>query len=136
MGPLLQTVVILAALCRVQLATSTGEGDTLRGYSDPSETANDSGRMFVELFDYDKPNKNYPLGNCEGDCDIDEHCDGELKCFIRKGLATVPGCAGEGESGNDYVSHCNVAIVIHILFCSHHLVSLSLLFQVLHAWNH
>ena len=34
------------------------------------------------------------LGNCEGDCDKDEHCAGDLKCFHRSSGGPVPGCEG------------------------------------------
>lgn len=35
---------------------------------------------------------------CEGDCDSDDDCEGDLICFVREGAIstiTVPGCAGE-----------------------------------------
>lgn len=43
-----------------------------------------------------------PLGLCEGDCDIDEHCEKGLKCFQRTGFTQVPGCREEGEFGFSY----------------------------------
>ena len=42
------------------------------------------------------------LGLCEGDCDADEDCDGNLICFQRSGWTEVPGCLGEGRRGYDY----------------------------------
>lgn len=42
------------------------------------------------------------LGMCEGDCDNDDECLGELTCFQRGGLQKVPGCEGLGASGKDY----------------------------------
>ena len=48
------------------------------------------------------PDTAFPLGKCEGDCDRDSDCSGNLKCFQRNGLESVPGCEGEGENGKDY----------------------------------
>lgn len=42
------------------------------------------------------------LGPCQGDCDIDADCAGDLTCFQRDGTATVPGCLGTGTSDLDY----------------------------------
>ena len=39
---------------------------------------------------------------CEGDCDKDSHCKGNLKCKERSGTETVPGCWGSGKSAWDY----------------------------------
>ena len=47
----------------------------------------------------DPPN---PLTECEGDCDNDNQCEGDLKCFQRSGFEAVPGCSGQGLSGKDY----------------------------------
>lgn len=44
-----------------------------------------------------------PLQKCEGDCDSDDECAGNLKCFQRDGFETVPGCFGGGTvSGMDF----------------------------------
>ena len=45
------------------------------------------------------------LDECEGDCDYDTDCLGDLKCFERSGNEEVPGCisGGGGDiSGYDY----------------------------------
>lgn len=39
---------------------------------------------------------------CEGDCDKDDDCEGELKCFQRHGYTSVSGCAGLGKITADY----------------------------------
>jgi hypothetical protein len=39
---------------------------------------------------------------CEGDCDSDLQCKGNLLCFQRNGIQAVPGCTGSGTSGRDY----------------------------------
>ena len=38
----------------------------------------------------------FTLGICEGDCDNDDHCDGDLKCWHREiGEPGPPGCRGD-----------------------------------------
>ena len=39
---------------------------------------------------------------CEGDCDSDDECAGELTCFQRSGTEEVPGCLGLGANNKDY----------------------------------
>ena len=36
---------------------------------------------------------------CEGDCDNDDDCVGDLICFKRNGFTPVPGCEGAGKEG-------------------------------------
>ena len=52
--------------------------------------------------DNGSPADAFPLGLCEGDCDSDSQCAGNLRCFFRSGTAQVPGCSGAGVSGKDY----------------------------------
>ena len=50
------------------------------------------------------PSEDFPLGICQGDCDTDDECEGDLVCFQRDAYEAVPGCSG-GESeyrGNDF----------------------------------
>ena len=42
------------------------------------------------------------MGQCQGDCDNDDDCAGDLGCFQRDGLTPVPGCSGEGVNDYDY----------------------------------
>ena len=46
----------------------------------------------------------YPLGLCQGDCDNDQECLGNLVCYQRSGFEGVPGCLGgeDDSSANDY----------------------------------
>ena len=37
-----------------------------------------------------------PCLRCQGDCDDDGGCAGDLECFSRSGFEAVPGCIGEG----------------------------------------
>jgi hypothetical protein len=48
------------------------------------------------------PGNVFPLKVCQGDCDSDAECEGNLKCAQRSGLEEVPGCKGQGVSGKDY----------------------------------
>lgn len=43
-----------------------------------------------------------PLGLCEGDCDDDNDCRGDLVCYFRDGFLPVPGCIGDGKNDYDY----------------------------------
>jgi len=43
-----------------------------------------------------------PLGVCEGDCDDDDECEGNLKCFQReRRFQPVPGCEMGGDDDNE-----------------------------------
>jgi hypothetical protein len=53
------------------------------------------------------PNYVFPLGKCEGDCDVDTDCAGNLVCFKDNTQATVPGCSGTRAMGvNGYADYC------------------------------
>ena len=61
-----------------------------------------SDNTLVIAGDNGSPSAAFPLGKCEGDCDGDSDCSGNLKCFKRDGTEAVPGCEGSGVSGKDY----------------------------------
>jgi len=42
------------------------------------------------------------LGRCSGDCDTNSDCAGDLECFERDALESVPGCTGQGAEEWDY----------------------------------
>lgn len=48
------------------------------------------------------PEPPFPLGECEGDCDNDSECSGDLKCIQRDDTEAVPGCFGLGVYAKDY----------------------------------
>ena len=48
------------------------------------------------------PPEAFPLKICQGDCDSDKDCEGDLQCMPRNGLEKVPRCQGEGVRGKDY----------------------------------
>ena len=54
--------------------------------------------LLIERGNNGNPSANFPLGECEGDCDNDGDCAGDLVCFQRNGLESVPGCAGTVSS--------------------------------------
>lgn len=47
----------------------------------------------------------HPLNQCQGDCDVDEHCKGRLICFQREGSESVPGCKG-GNKDTTSTDYC------------------------------
>jgi hypothetical protein len=51
-----------------------------------------------------RPTSAYPLKVCQGDCDNDDECEGNLKCFERSGQESIPGCTGLSSrwSGIDF----------------------------------
>jgi len=53
----------------------------------------------------DKATAQYPLDQCQGDCDVDSHCRGNLICFHRQGSESVPGCYG-GEKDRTSTDYC------------------------------
>ena len=48
------------------------------------------------------PSSVFPLGRCQGDCDENVDCAGELVCFQRDAGQAVPGCKGTAVESNDY----------------------------------
>jgi len=50
------------------------------------------------------PANSFPMNACEGDCDDDSDCAGDLECFKRgiRSHEPVPGCEGRGSGGEDY----------------------------------
>eukprot|EP00581_Thalassiosira_minuscula_P028023 CAMPEP_0183753568 /NCGR_PEP_ID=MMETSP0739-20130205/3024_1 /TAXON_ID=385413 /ORGANISM="Thalassiosira miniscula, Strain CCMP1093" /LENGTH=623 /DNA_ID=CAMNT_0025990075 /DNA_START=110 /DNA_END=1981 /DNA_ORIENTATION=- len=71
-----------------------------------SETLTCDYRPCVLVGNNHVPEEAFPLDRCEGDCDSDKDCQGELVCFSRGGdtanNATVFGCTGEDDSGDDF----------------------------------
>ena len=45
------------------------------------------------------PSENFPLKECQGDCDFDEDCGFGLNCYQRDDESPVPGCNGGGNWG-------------------------------------
>lgn len=47
-------------------------------------------------------NPSKPLGLCEGDCDNDDDCQGDLVCFQRGRRQPIPGCSGNPSNKADF----------------------------------
>jgi hypothetical protein len=58
--------------------------------------------LFVFEADGELQVPGYPLQECQGDCDDDDECAGDLICFQRDGTEVVPGCVGVPEEKVDY----------------------------------
>ncbi len=56
------------------------------------------------------PSDVFPLGVCEGDCDVDGDCAGDLVCYQRDS-GPVPGCSGTAISNLDYCIRSNASPV-------------------------
>lgn len=48
------------------------------------------------------PQDAFPLGLCEGTCNSNDECEGDLICLQRRDDEAVPGCEGDGVSGANY----------------------------------
>jgi hypothetical protein len=59
------------------------------------------GRQLEDLDFLDK-DPSFTLALCQGDCDEDDDCEGDLVCFQRDGDKPVPGCSGSDGSRSDY----------------------------------
>ena len=49
-----------------------------------------------------RPREAFPLEECQGDCDSDDDCAGQLKCYQRSNDDLTPGCLGKGQERKDY----------------------------------
>lgn len=49
-----------------------------------------------------RPKTAFPLEKCQGDCDNDDDCAGQLKCYQRSDDELIPGCLGKGKNRKDY----------------------------------
>jgi Bacterial protein of unknown function (DUF839) len=52
--------------------------------------------------DNNVPSSAFPLPECSGDCDNDSDCFGDLLCYQRSDLQSVPGCSEDGIKAKDY----------------------------------
>ena len=53
-----------------------------------------------EIPDYQKCTDTEKCGVCQGICEKDSECKGDLKCFSRTGTETVPGCSSSSSGPN------------------------------------
>ena len=71
-------------------------------YSFMTSDADDNGSIPLEYLGW---SPSYPLGECEGDCDSDSHCESGLVCYHRNHNDTTdipPGCSGTPYWDADY----------------------------------
>ena len=87
------------------------QGDLIcfqRDGSDPVPGCSGTGTDGYDYCDIRLPNMLFDIGNdvnlveCEGDCDEDEDCLGDLVCQQRNNVEEVLGCLGKGERRKDY----------------------------------
>jgi len=43
---------------------------------------------------------------CEGDCDYDGQCGGQMRCYFRTGLTRIPGCIAGGHTDVENADYC------------------------------
>lgn len=71
---------------------------------DPADVLRGEETLVVKGNDQ-KPSRSYPLGLCEGDCDGDTDCAGNLVCYQTDGRKPIPSCSGRPASDTDYCIH-------------------------------
>eukprot|EP01083_Nonionella_stella_P033111 90666_1 len=61
--------------------------------------------------EFENGDPGFPLGKCEGNCDSDKECQGNLHCFKRKPghVDRVPGCSG-GDLDDPGKNYCTSRI--------------------------
>jgi hypothetical protein len=70
-----------------------------------SSSSSGSGPALKRKGNDGSPSNAFPLGMCEGDCDNDSECAGDLVCFQRRANQAVPGCSG-GTSDSSPTDYC------------------------------
>ncbi len=97
---------LLAALVVVVIVNTTAviDGSSLRVASTPmliSQHDGSSSRYLQKFQDIGR-DPTRPLGLCEGDCDSDSDCTGNLICYQRSAGQSIPGCSGIPNSNSDF----------------------------------
>ena len=81
----------------------TGDGESWRGQIHTvSVQLCGNGKLYTHGA---SPTDYIPLAMCEGDCDYDSDCKGDLKCFQRDGDESVPGCE-DSEYATTLYDYC------------------------------
>ena len=92
---------IYGSICRDARINNTNRWQVYNGGSDVSSPLSPVNPSTLRLRN-EECSDNNKCDVCEGDCDSDQQCRGDLKCFQRNGVQAVPGCMGSGTSGSDY----------------------------------
>jgi len=88
--------------CRWQWGSCGSSGLACKGERRPTPKPTALPNLFRFSGDDPQKAKDGELKMCQGDCDTDEHCKGNLKCFERDGYTSIPGCDGLGDEKFDY----------------------------------
>ncbi len=70
-----------------------------------SPTAKPTRLLINKVGNGGSPSEVFPLGLCQGDCDDDDECAGDLICYQRERNEAVPGCSG-GQNERDNTDYC------------------------------
>lgn len=100
-------LLLLTANCEATLRGSLLE-DFLHGAELRSEAADHSRVLQTAkvVGDNGQPSANFPLGECEGDCDKDSDCESGLVCYQRNAGSSVPGCSSGTSIKNSPTDFC------------------------------
>ena len=79
-----------------------GSDDSTIDYCTSPQFSINAPSVLAHVGNNGQPEDAFPLKACQGDCDNDEECKGELVCFHRNGGEEVPGCEGNDVSTVDY----------------------------------
>ncbi|GKY93226.1 hypothetical protein MPSEU_000290300 [Mayamaea pseudoterrestris] len=84
-------------------SSNSGTDFCVRSSSSGGGGTSTGGSSLRIVGDNGSPSNVFPLGKCQGDCDSDSDCAGNLVCFERTGTQSVPGCSGSSSnSGKDF----------------------------------
>jgi len=100
---LLATFVVVVVV--IVKTTTVVDGSSLRVASSPKlmeQQQDESSSRQLQAFKYIGDNPSGPLGLCEGDCDSDSDCSGNLICYQRDAGQSIPGCSGMPKGRADF----------------------------------
>jgi len=105
-GLIVFSFALLAAFVVVVVVKTTAvvDGSSLRVASTPmiiDQHDESSSRQLQSVYDIGKDPTRL-LGLCEGDCDSDSDCAGDLICYQRDAGQSIPGCSGTPNSRSDF----------------------------------
>ena len=84
--------------------TTTSTSSLPKRLREPASTSSLPKANEVTKSNWDGKTKSsdFPLGECEGECDKDRDCKGDLICYQRNSGHSIPGCSGVPNSGSDF----------------------------------
>ena len=110
----LKTVCLLSILLPSASAKLGGASKTRKLQITDQECYTNTQRLSIYAFASDPT---YLLDECEGDCDNDSDCHGNMICYQRDAFGYVPSCGGASfePSSTDYCIHPGA--VTELQFC-------------------